>query len=490
MARTTEGKLYTAGKKGHYYFRYTARGKDCRVRLLGTDGRPITTRPEAVKAAARILKPIQETDRAEQLRTLKNNLQDAEAAAENAEMLLKNCKATIANGWTLFMACQNRPASCKRYPENAIPRHSTPGNYAGYYRQFTDWIRKIHPDISLLAEITPDIAGEYAGYLGRLNGAAGTFNKIIQFFKMFFNTLLDDDKLSCRNPFQKISRKEPESNSRQPLTVEQIARLIQETDGEDQLLIALGYFTGLRFGDCCTLLWREIDLLRGVIERIPRKTRHTRKDKAESTVKIGIPAFLMRLLEKTPPEARTGYLLPEIGTAYDSGQSANMTRRILRAFDKAGIQTHKAGTGRTPVTDENGDPVIDPKTGKPKMTGCRAIVEIGFHSLRYSYISHNAEKGTPAAIIQKNAGHASPAMTEHYTRISDQAALQYAGNLSLPLPADENIIEAEVLNPDCRDNGRDPADGGQLARLQDMIQTLNAEQIKNVIAYIQRGAGK
>ena len=123
------------------------------------------------------------------------------------------------------------------------------------------------------------------------------------------------------------------------------------------------------------------------------------------------------------------------------------------------------------------------------MTGCRAIVELGFHSLRYSYISHNAEKGTPAAIIQKNAGHANPAMTEHYTRISDQAALQYAGNLSLPLPADENIIEAEIL-PDSRDHGRDPADRDQLARLQAMIQNLNAEQIENVIAYIQRGAGK
>ncbi|MBE6372601.1 MAG: site-specific integrase [Lentisphaerae bacterium] len=489
MARTTEGKLYTAGKKGHYYFRFTARGKDCRVRLLGTDGKPITTRPEAVKAAARILKPIQETDRAEQLRMLKNNLQDAEEAASIADKLLKNGKATISNGWTLFMSCQSRPASCKRFPAAAIPRHSTPGNYAGYYRQFTDWIREIHPEISLLSEVTPDIGGEYAGYLDRITGAAGTYNKIIQFFKMFFNTLLEDEKIDCRNPFQKIRRKEQESNSRRPLTVEQIARLIQETSGEDQLLIALGYFTGLRFGDCCTLLWREIDLLRGVIERIPRKTRHTRKDKAESTVKIGIPAFLMQLLEKTPPEARTGYLLPEIGTAYDSGKSSNLTRRILRAFDKAGIQTHKAGTGIIAATDENGKPIID-ETGKAKKTGCRAIVEIGFHSLRYSYISHNAEKGTPAAIIQKNAGHASPAMTEHYTRISDQAALQYAGNLSLPLPADENIIEAEVLNPDCRDNGRDPADGGQLARLQDMIQTLNAEQIKNVIAYIQRGAGK
>ena len=480
MARTTTGHIYTAGKKGNYYLRFKTNGKDCRIRLLNPDGKPITTRPEAVKAAARFLRPIQETDRAEQLRILKNNLQDAEESAAIAEKELKNGKAAISNGWTLFMTCPSRPASCKRFPADQIPRHSTPGNYAGYYRQFTDWIRQHHPEIILLADITPDIANEFFLYLDRIT-ASGTFNKIIQFFKMFFNTLLEDEKIECRNPFQKIRRKEQESNSRRPLTVEQIARLIQETSGEEKLLIAIGYFCGLRFGDCCTLLWNEIDLERGIIERIPRKTRHTRKNKDESAVKIGISPYLMQMLEQIPPEARTGYLLPEIGKAYDNGQSANLTRRILRAFDRAGIQTHKAGTGRIPVTDENGDPVIDKKTGKPKMTGSRAIVEIGFHSLRYSYISHNAERGTPAAVIQKNAGHSNPAMTEHYVKITDSAAVQYAAALSLPAP-DENIIDAEILPPDA-ESDPNPA---PLDRLQKMIQTLTADQIEKVIDFIEK----
>ena len=94
------------------------------------------------------------------------------------------------------------------------------------------------------------------------------------------------------------------------------------------------------------------------------------------------------------------------------------------------------------MLDENGKPVIDVKTGKPKKTGKRAVVEIGFHSLRYSYISHNAEAGTPAAVIQRNAGHSNPAMTAHYVKISDRAAVEYANVLQLPMAAPD-VIEAK-----------------------------------------------
>ena len=287
MGRKVEGKLYVAGKKRLYYLRYTVNGKDCRVRLLGLDGKPITTASEAKKAAARLLQPLRETNRAEQMRMLQSAIQGAEESAEQAQSLLVNSKASLLRGWDLFMTCQNRPASCKRFPMDEIPRHSTPGNYAGYYRQFSGWMHDKHSEILLLSGVTPEIAGEYACYLESLKISSATFNKIIRFFEMFYTVLLDDEKILCRNPFLKINRKEQESNSREPLSMEQIATLIQNAEGELRLLIALGYFSGLRFGDCCTLLWREVDLVRRVIERIPRKTKHTRKDSKESIVKIG-----------------------------------------------------------------------------------------------------------------------------------------------------------------------------------------------------------
>lgn len=469
MGRTTEGRLYVAGKKRLYYLRYTVNGKDCRVRLLGLDGKPITTASEAKKAAARLLHPLKETNRAEQMRMLQSAIQGAEESAEQAQALLVNSKASLLHGWELFMSCQSRPASCKRFPMDEIPRHSTPGNYAGYYRQFSGWMHDKHPEILLLSGVTPEIAGEYTCYLESLKISPGTFNKVIQFFKMFYSVLLDDEKILCKNPFLKINRIEQESNSRVPLSMEQIAALIQNAEGELRLLIALGYFTGLRFGDCCTLLWSEVDLVRGVIERVPRKTKHTRKDKKEAVVKVGIPAFLYRMLAEIPDHCRKGYVLPRFGADYDRGADANLNGFVIKHFQKCGIRPHKEGSGVKMVLDENGEPVIDEKTGKPKKTGKRAVVEVGFHSLRYSYISHNAEMGTPAAVIQRNAGHASPGMTQHYIRISDDAARRYANVLQLPMAAPD-VIEAK--------NAETEPEREELRRLAD---TLSINQIKKIL---------
>ncbi len=472
MGRTTEGKLYVVGRKRLYYLRYTVNGKDCRVRLLGLDGKPITTASEAKKAAARLLHPLKETNRAEQMRMLQSAIQGAEESAEQAQALLVNSKASLLHGWELFMSCQSRPASCKRFPMDEIPRHSTPGNYAGYYRQFSGWMHDKHPEILLLSGVTPEIAGEYTCYLESLKISPGTFNKVIQFFKMFYSVLLDDEKILCKNPFLKINRKEQESNSRAPLSMEQIAALIQNAEGELRLLIALGYFTGLRFGDCCTLLWREVDLVRRVIERIPRKTKHTRKDSKESIVKVGIPDFLYRMLAEIPENCRKGYVLPRFGADYDRGADANLSGIIIKHFQRCGIRTHREGTGVKTILDENGKPVIDVKTGKTKKTGKRAIVEIGFHSLRYSYISHNAEKGTPQAVIQRNAGHASPAMTEHYIRTSDDAARRYANVLQLPMAAPD-VIEAKNVETE-----------PERAELHRLADTLSIDQIKKILANI------
>ena len=450
MGRKVEGKLYVAGKKRLYYLRYTVNGKDCRVRLLGLDGKPITTASEAKKAAARLLHPLRETNRAEQMRMLQSAIQGAEESAEQAQSLLVNSKASLLRGWDLFMTCQNRPASCKRFPADEIPRHSTPGNYAGYYRQFVGWMQKKYPEILLLSGVTPEIVGEYACYLESLKVSPGTFNKIIQFFKMFYTVLIESEKILCRNPFLKINRKEQTSNSREPLSMEQIATLIQNAQGELRLLIALGYFTGLRFGDCCTLLWREVDLVRRVIERIPRKTKHTRKDSKESIVKVGIPNFLYRMLAEIPENCRKGYVLPRFGADYDRGADANLNNAIMRHFQKCGIRTNKVGSGVRILLNESGEPVIDEKTGKPKKTGKRAVVEVGFHSLRYSYISHNAEAGTPAAVIQRNAGHSNPAMTAHYVKISDRAAVEYANVLQLPQAQEDITVEPEPEREELR----------------------------------------
>ena len=109
---------------------------------------------------------------------------------------------------------------------------------------------------------------------------------------------------------------------------------------------------------------------------------------------------------------------------YESGRQSIVIEKIRTVFRRAGIAMREEGTGGSYRYEDGKSIYVKGER--------RAVVRYGFHSLRYSYISHNAEAGTPMGIIQRNAGHSSRMMTEHYLKISDAAARQYADALKLP----------------------------------------------------------
>ena len=469
MARTTKGRIFTRGKKGNYYLQYYINGKQFVTVLKDDQGISITKRREAEKAAEAILSPLFLRQEADRLEKVTEALSTAEQKAEAAEAEAANLNARIIDGWKLFYSCPKRPQSCKIYPIDEIPRTSTAANYRGYYRKFTSWIKKHDPKTFLLSDVSEDAAQSFIEDVKKKR-ASGTVNKYIQFFKCFFDTLINAGKITGANPFQNIDREIHRYNSRKPLTLEQIKTLLDNAEGELKILFALGYFTGLRRGDCCTLLWSEVDLIRGVIERIPSKIASRVKDKSQALVKIGIPVYLYNLLEDVPAEQRKGFILPDIAELYDSGRDYIITNRIAAHFNKCGIETRKEGTGSEHYYKDNKKIYKQTK---------RAITLYGFHSLRYSYISHNAEKGVPQAIIQRNAGHSSPAMTEHYTRISDKAALQYASRLELP----EASQPSEEMNSS--QEAESQASEAKREELKQLAETLSIEQIKKILQIIE-----
>lgn len=458
MARTTKGRIYTRGKKGYYYLQYYVKGKEYRVALKDGNGENITTAREAEKAAKKLLHPLFMREEAARIEKVSEALATAEQKAEAAEQEAANSKAAIAKGWELFYSCPKRPRSCRKYTLNEIPRTSTVANYRAYYRKFSAWMQKHHRTTRLLSDVTEAQAIEFIGWI-KTGNASGTVNKYLQFLKCFYKTIIAAGKITCKNPFAEIEPEELTYNSKKPLTVEQIASLLDNAEGELKTLIALGYFTGLRRGDCCTLLWSEVDLLRQIIERIPRKIVGRVKDKSQAVVKVGIAPLLAGLLAETPANDRRGYVLPEMGTLYDTGKDYIITNQIAAHFRRCGIETTLPGTGyKSHYVGKK--KVYDPSE--------RAVVVHGFHSLRYSYISHNAALGTPAAVIQRNAGHSSPQMTEHYVKIDDATALKYACKLQLP-GADQPGTGTEA----------------ERAELKALADTLNIEQIRNILAGIR-----
>ena len=300
----------------------------------------------------------------------------------------ENPPLKLADAWRTYIRSVNRPDTGP----------STLEQYGGHYKQFVAWMKKNHSSVTTMRDVTPAIAEEYAQHLNARRVAAGTFNKHLNSLALIFRVLRDKARMQGRdNPWSRIRRKRIIPNSRRELTVDELQKVCTEAEAELRLLFAVGIYTGLRLGDCATLRWSEIDLHRGVIRRIPNKMsrRHN------TPVMIPIHTTLGGMLAEIPAAERGEYVLPDFAARY-LREKGGVSKEIQNHFNDCGITTVKPGTGQG--------------------TGTRAVVEVGFHSLRHTFVSLCREANAPLAVVEAIVGHASPAMTRHYTHIGEAAA--------------------------------------------------------------------
>lgn len=440
MARKTEGRIFKRGKI--FWADYSVEGKRFRHALRDANGTKVTDRETAQKLLDDLVNPFRLYDKTERARLLASTVKTLEQKTAEA-VEIANPPLRIADAWDTFIKSPARPDSGER----------TISDYKGYYSAFVDWLDKECGELVYLRDISRDTAGKYAAYMTSSGKSPNTFNKHTGFLKMLYRVLADQIRTKA-NPFAGITRKKLKTESRRELTIEELYRVLNEAEGDLALLLNLGTFTGLRLGDCCTLHWGEIDLVKRVIRRIPNKTA----SKNPKPVLVGIPGPLYELLNAIPANRRKGFLLPQIAAVYsDINRRPTITRHIQAHFEKCGIQTQKTGTGK----------YKDPATGEIKDTGKRAVVEVGFHSLRHTYVSLHAERGTPQAVIQGNVGHGNPAMTRHYTHIGEAAARNTAAVLEMPLTGNHKPAEPE------RDKLKELADTLPIEKIKQILQEIN-----------------
>ena len=368
----------------------------------------------------------------------------------------------IADAWTAYETNANRPDTGAR----------TLADYEGYFAALAKWMQTHYPNATELRQITRTEAEAYAADL-RATRSAGTFNKRITFFRHFWKTLADDAgkdpqakdlaRLPAKliiNPWEKIQKRQLDTHTRRELTVEELGRVLQGLQGEMRVLFALGIYTGARLGDCALMEWGMIDLARGRIAFTPRKTKRHANGKQAI---IPLHPILAGILSETPPEERTGYVMPETAAAYER-EASILTNRIQKHFRACGIQTATAqGEGR------------------------RAITEVGFHSLRHTFVSLSANAGTPLAIVQAIVGHSNPAMTRHYFHESENALRGAVAALPDVITIDAEATDAPERNgkalegADGAEAATTPPDAenaptGVLARFAAMLAEMTAEE--------------
>ena len=309
-------------------------------------------------------------------------------------------------------------------PERADVAGVTLEHYRSQFGRFVAWLRDARPEAEEMRQVTREDAALFLAHLDA-TASPNTRNKYLVLLRSVW-TVLGKSARCKGNPWDGMKRRRQSVHSRRELSEGELrAVLAAAPEGEMRLLFALGIYTGLRLGDCATLPWSRVDIAGGFIKTVPRKTA------AHGTlVKIPLHPDLAAMLSASPASGRRGPVLPECAALYDRDASL-LSRRISAVFRAAGIETQAGG--------KDGARPHDGQDGR------RARVDVGFHSLRHTYVSLCANAGVPLALVQSIVGHTSPAMTQHYFH-ADDAALKRAAaalpSLAAPSAPDPDNLSA------------------------------------------------
>ena len=394
-------------RKGYVYLRgktYYAAWYVGDQRYAKTTGQ--TDERDAKKVLASFVAPFLVKDEVRTLETVKARIEGAKGELSTLDDR-RNPPLPIALAWDAYEKSQEKPDSGP----------ATLATYALQWGCFERWLAEKHPDVKTLRDVNVEIAGEYATHLKGRGVTSNTFNKHIRVCKLVFRVLEDKAKIKD-DPWKKIqSKKRQKSQSRRELTVEELKRICQGADGELRIMLALGLYLGARMGDAATMEWGNIDLKRGLIRYMPRKTART----SELELTIPLHPTLATILSEIPPEHRQGYILSGMAKLYTETGPYAVSHIIQRHFEKNGIVTKREGKG------------------------VRKVISAGFHSLRHSAVSLLREAGAPLSVTMAIVGHSTIKMHDTYTH-TGEAAMKAAiatmpaifGNtppLLLPAPA-------------------------------------------------------
>lgn len=351
---------------------------------------------------------------------------DDAAKAKRAEA--GRLSVPLAKAWETFTSSLSRKPIAP----------GTKAMYEGRWNKFLVWMEKNRPGIKGVAEVDEDAANAFMLEI-RSSCSPKTFNDYRALLAMVWSGLDKEAGLDGFNPWKSIAAMDKETHTRRELSVEELARVVCSLSGEMRVLFAVGIYTGLRLGDCVNLDWGAVDLVRGFIQWTPHKTK-----KHGTIVRIPLFPSLASILAETPAGRRHGSVLPGLAEEYKTRRTHFM-ESVRRIFEDAEIETRR--------TRDNG----------------RVAVDVGFHSLRHSFVSMAANAGVPLSIVQAIVGHTNTAMTAHYFHVSDDAlrgavaALPdvFRAHAALPAP----IVEGEVVEVDAEPMEAVPASVAKVARM-------------------------
>jgi integrase len=151
---------------------------------------------------------------------------------------------------------------------------------------------------------------------------------------------------------------------RETFTPEQLSKLLKAATGDWKLAILFDYYTGARLSDVVNMRWSCVDLAKGIVTFLPKKTKRSKK-----AIVIPLHGDLQAELLKEPGVG-TAFLFPTLA-GQPTGGKYGLSAQFNTIMENAGIKG--TVTRHTP-------------TGRRNRS-------LSFHSLRHSFNSAMANAG-------------------------------------------------------------------------------------------------
>jgi integrase len=184
------------------------------------------------------------------------------------------------------------------------------------------------------------------------------------------------------------------ARTRRPFTVGELRAILEIADDEWTSLVRCGLYLGQRLGDLASLTWSQVDLQRGEIRLVVRKTGR----RLLLPIAPPLHAHLLTLAGADTPDAP---LHPRAHAAVSHGQASRLSAQFAKLLVAAGVVA-------------------------PGSHGKQAL---SFHSLRHTAVSLLKDAGVPDSVVMALVGHTSVAMSERYTHVGKEALARAAAAL-------------------------------------------------------------
>lgn len=187
---------------------------------------------------------------------------------------------------------------------------------------------------------------------------------------------------------------EPEVK-KEPFTQEEVSQLLKYAPTEEwRGLILIGAFTGLRLKDAATLDWDNVDLTKGTITLIPRKTGRMKR-----LLTIPMHPEVRKYLTNTKKRGQGSGPVFTDASGEGIGGRSGLSKAFRSIMDAAGIQANPT------QKDE------EKKGSKHR----HRVAQRSFHSLRHTFTSWLANADVSPELRMKLTGHTTADVHAGYT---------------------------------------------------------------------------